>query len=152
MNSLTEFLKYAKIEQDLNDTFNQATGLSLNQHQPYFDHHNELNPSFTAAIYPNKSRYGNSTRNDHQRQPQSSRLQQNSTYNQTHPLRTPINLKTGQSQITNKKIASYTYTPCKICSRTNHRTIDCFHKQPNGCFKCVANHIIRDCPQLSNFQ
>ncbi|CAF1539566.1 unnamed protein product [Adineta ricciae] len=140
MNSLTEFLKYAKIEQDLNDTFNQTTALSLNQHQPYFVHHNELNPSFTAAIYPNKSRYSNPPRNDHQRQPQSSRLQQNSTYNQAHPSRT---------QIGKPKTTSYTYTACKICSRTNHRTIDCFHKQPRGCFKCGANHIIRDCPQLN---
>jgi hypothetical protein len=41
------------------------------------------------------------------------------------------------------------YDPCLICKRTNHRTIDCYHKKPNGCFKCgQSEHRVRDCPEV----
>jgi hypothetical protein len=28
------------------------------------------------------------------------------------------------------------FKPCFICRRNNHRTIDCYNKKSNGCFKC----------------
>ena len=41
------------------------------------------------------------------------------------------------------------YRPCFICNKTNHRTIDCYGKQPSGCFKCGdPTHVIRACPQV----
>ncbi|CAF4224365.1 unnamed protein product [Rotaria sp. Silwood2] len=41
------------------------------------------------------------------------------------------------------------FYPCLICQRSNHRTIDCYHKQPRGCYKCGNyNHNVRACPQV----
>ncbi|CAF1298080.1 unnamed protein product [Rotaria sp. Silwood1] len=41
------------------------------------------------------------------------------------------------------------FYPCLICQRSNHRTIDCYHRQPRGCYKCGNhNHNVRDCPQV----
>lgn len=41
------------------------------------------------------------------------------------------------------------FRPCLICQRNNHRTIDCYQKQSNGCFKCGQfDHRVRDCPKV----
>ena len=41
------------------------------------------------------------------------------------------------------------FYPCLICQRSNHRTIDCYHKQPRGCYKCGNyNHNMRARPQV----
>jgi hypothetical protein len=37
MNTLSEFLKYAKVEQDLYDTFEKSRHLSIKSEQPYYD-------------------------------------------------------------------------------------------------------------------
>ena len=43
------------------------------------------------------------------------------------------------------------YSSCLVCNRSNHRTIDCYNKKPNGCYKCGdPNHYVRNCPQVSN--
>ena len=160
MDSLGQFLKYAKIEQDLHDTFDKTATLSLDPNQPYFDHHHQLNPSLTATIYPHKPIQRNTNQNDYQRQTQSSDSQQNSRSGTKYPPRTSINTTKKylqndmyqQETNTFHPTASTQHTPCKICHRKNHRTIDCFHKQPNGCFKCGGNHMIRNCHLLSNFQ
>lgn len=45
--------------------------------------------------------------------------------------------------------ATRKFTPCIICRRENHRTIDCRQRQQNGCFKCgQPDHRIRDCPEV----
>lgn len=42
-----------------------------------------------------------------------------------------------------------TTTPCYICKRSNHRTIDCYYRKPSGCYKCGQHdHRVRDCPQV----
>ncbi|CAF1384265.1 unnamed protein product [Didymodactylos carnosus] len=49
----------------------------------------------------------------------------------------PVNIKTRQSN------------PCSICQRNNHRTIHCYYKKSDGCFKCrQSDHRIRDCPEV----
>lgn len=41
------------------------------------------------------------------------------------------------------------FTPCLICQRENHRTIDCYEKKPDGCYKCgQSDHKIHDCPEV----
>lgn len=164
MNSLDEFLKYAKIEQDLNDTFDKVDTLSINQQQPYFDYSRSSDPSLTAAIDPQKQNYENTKRNNQWRQStriQSSGVKRNSGAEYT---RSPPFLSNSTSKnflprniYYNKMNTFQSATPqnnvnCKICGRKNHRTIDCFHKQSTGCFKCGGNHMLRDCTRLSNFQ
>ena len=47
------------------------------------------------------------------------------------------------------KIGARKFKPCLICQLNNHRTIDCHHKKPHGCYKCVqSEHLIRDCPAV----
>jgi hypothetical protein len=41
-----------------------------------------------------------------------------------------------QKQINHQQTLTDKFSNCKICNRTNHRTIDCFHKRTTGCFKC----------------
>ena len=39
--------------------------------------------------------------------------------------------------------------PCLICGRANHHLLDCYHRKPNGCYKCGHNgHRIDVCPQV----
>ncbi|CAF0845531.1 unnamed protein product [Adineta steineri] len=151
MNSLDEFLKYAKIEQDLNDTFNNMGTLSINPQQPYFDHNYQSNSSLTAAVYPRKQNYEYTKQNDRRQQStriQSSDSQRNSGARYTYPPPLLPNL-TGRNfsrqNTFNKQSNTFrtTITPqknliCRICDRTNHRTIDCFYKQSSGCFKSGA--------------
>ncbi|CAF4450544.1 unnamed protein product, partial [Didymodactylos carnosus] len=40
------------------------------------------------------------------------------------------------------------FAPCWICKKINHRMLDCYWKQPTGCFKCgQPDHRIQTCPQ-----
>lgn len=55
----------------------------------------------------------------------------------------------GRPVYRNNLLSQPRYQPCLICNRSNHRTIDCYHKHPNGCFKCGSvSHSIRDCSQV----
>ncbi|CAF4282948.1 unnamed protein product, partial [Didymodactylos carnosus] len=41
------------------------------------------------------------------------------------------------------------FAPCWICKKINHRMLDCYWKQPTGCFKCgQPDHRIQTCPQV----
>lgn len=41
------------------------------------------------------------------------------------------------------------FRSCLICHKSSHRTINCYQKQPTGCFKCGdLHHIVRHCPQV----
>ena len=163
MNSLDGFLKYAKIEQDLHDTFEKLRTASINTQQPYFDFNQPSNLPVTATINPRAQDYQNIKKNDqpiHSMRFQSSVLQRNSGVTPTRPspsLPNTFNRNASRPNLFNRKSeypqsTSQKYANCKICGRNNHRTIDCFHKQPTGCFKCGQNHMIRDCDMLQNFQ
>ncbi|CAF1541480.1 unnamed protein product, partial [Adineta ricciae] len=41
-----------------------------------------------------------------------------------------------QRQQTNSKQATRKPRPCLVCNRTNHSTMECFHKKKDGCFRC----------------
>ncbi|CAF3124638.1 unnamed protein product [Rotaria sp. Silwood2] len=79
INTLNEFLKYAKIEQDLHDTFGS---LSLDSQQRHFNYNHPSISSLTATVnqpkqYYNKMKHSNSVL--HSTQSQSSVSQRNST-------------------------------------------------------------------------
>ncbi|CAF1415622.1 unnamed protein product [Rotaria sordida] len=78
INTLNEFLKYAKIEQDLHDTFGS---LSLDSQQRHFNYNHPSIPPLTAAVNPPKQYYHTMKYNNpvsHSTQLQSSVSQRNS--------------------------------------------------------------------------
>ncbi|CAF3521332.1 unnamed protein product [Rotaria socialis] len=166
ITTLKEFLKYAKIEQDLYDTFEKSRHLSLNEsQQPYFDNNHSSIPSLTAMI--NKSNQHQYYRKQNDRRSYPVSIQQSSSRQNSIPQlinqstmmsnkQIPYDFKQftyKQQPINRQQTLQNKFSKCKICNRTNHRTIDCFHKCTTGCFKCgQTNHIIRDCTMLQNFQ
>ena len=164
LNTLSEFLKYAKIEQDLYDTFERTRQLSINPEQPKFDYNQVINPAITAIIKRQDQRYKHINQNDyksHDITKQSSAIPRNSIYqSESRPAirnnqqtydkfqQRPTNNFYNDRQMDTRP----SFTNCKICGRRNHRTIDCFHKRTTGCFNCGQNHVVRDCNMPPNFQ
>jgi hypothetical protein len=164
MNTLNEFLKYAKIEQDLYDTFEKARVLSFESKQPYFDFNHSSIPSLTAMIKQSQRPDHRTKRNDHfeQQTPSHSSVSQRnlfprSEYQASPTFNKPIRHNSFQSTFKNNQIINQStlrnkFDNCKICGRKNHRTINCFQKRTNGCFNCGQNHGVRDCTMPPNFQ
>ncbi|CAF3315199.1 unnamed protein product [Rotaria sp. Silwood2] len=165
MNTLNEFLKYVKIEQDLYDTFEKSRNVSLKSPQPYYNHDRSSAPSLTAMINQPKQDYRNlqqDNRLSYAKQSQRSVYLRNSVPEFTNQTSTMFDKKqirnfSPPSIFKNKLIhtqpsTQHQFTKCRICARTNHRTIDCFYKRTTGCFNCGHNHIVRDCTMPPNFQ
>jgi hypothetical protein len=166
MKTLDEFLKYAKIEQDLHDTFGEYNNLLNGSQQPYTNGNRSLIPSSTAMINkPKQQYYRNIKQNDRQSYPtstQSSGSRWNSIPQTRNRLMGLPDQRTSENsqpftfkkkQINYQSISGNKFSNCKICNRTNHRTIHCFHKHKTGCFKCGhLDHNIRDCTTTQNFQ
>ncbi|CAF1257181.1 unnamed protein product [Rotaria sordida] len=149
INTLNEFLKYAKIEQDLHDTFGQ---LSSNSQQCHFNYNHPSIPSLTATLNPPKQYYNKMNNNNsvsHSVQSQSSVSRRNSVPTLENRTSTTPNTKqiwnfsspSKLNQKTNTRLTSHhQFNNCKVCGRTNHRTIDCFYKRTTGCFNCAGSH------------
>ncbi|CAF1609988.1 unnamed protein product [Rotaria sp. Silwood1] len=151
MDVLNEFLKYAKIEQDLYDTFEKSNQLSIENKQHNININYQQVPSFTAMINQPKQYNNYKKRNDYSYplSSQSSVFQQNSIHQPEHRSvfisRTPIQINSQQKTFNKKHIntqftSQQQFNNCKICGRTNHQTIDCFHKRTTGCFNCAGSH------------
>ncbi|CAF3297526.1 unnamed protein product [Rotaria sp. Silwood2] len=148
LHQLNEFLKYAKIEQDLSDTFEKSNQLSIEHMSPnIIGNHQQVSP-FTAMINRPKQYYNLKQRNDHlyPLNSQSSVSQQNSirqpqsrsTYTYRTPIQTYSQQKTSNKKYINNQFPSQQqFSNCKVCGRNNHRTIDCFYKRTTGCFNCA---------------
>ena len=164
MTTLIDFLKYAKIEQDLHDTFEKTYYSTSHVDQPFFTGNNPLIPSLTTMIKQPKNSQSyqpHDIRPTHSVQSQSSEFQRNSPTRSWQRLSTTyqneIRNYSPQRTVTNQhanKQTTFTrhYDNCKICERRNHRTIDCFHKRSTGCFNCGQDHVVRDCSMPPNFQ
>jgi len=164
MHTLDEFLKYAKIEQDLYDTFEKSRSLSLQESQPYYEINHLTIPSLTAAVKPQQQHYHERDQNNydtHPKQLQSSGLQRNSIHTRTNQPSTVHNQQRrnfprqstfNKTPNNNQSTLQHQFYNCKVCDRNNHRTIDCFHKRTTGCFNCGQNHNVRDCTLPPNFQ
>ncbi|CAF4304130.1 unnamed protein product, partial [Rotaria sordida] len=157
--TLNEFLKYAKIEQDLHDTFRN---LSIDSQQPYT---NFNRPSLTAALNQSKQNYHKTNYNNvnsHTTQLQRSISQWNSiptvenrtsmTHNNKQMRNYPSQATSNKKQTNNRSTQQDQFSNCKVCGRKNHRTIDCYYKRTTGCFNCGQNHNIRDCTLPPHFQ
>jgi hypothetical protein len=163
--TLDDFLKYAKIEQDLYDTFEKPRHSSVEPQQSHFHQNGSSIPSLTAMVNKYNHRQQSMQQNDHRSYPISTRssVSQRNSIPQFGNRSTIIpdkqisynsqQITSRQKQINHQQTLPNKFSNCKICNRTNHRTIDCFHKRTTGCFKCgQTNHIIRDCTMLQHFQ
>ena len=161
--TLKEFIKYAKIEQDLFDTFMKPHQLSPDiQQQPYFEGNHFTNPTITAIIKssnqhhrpkPNE-RHFNRTSTQESRSQWTSTAQPKENFPRYANRNGNYSKKSTQYQprTNNRSTNPERFDNCKVCNRRNHRTIDCFHKRANGCFNCGMNHAVRDCTMPPNFQ
>lgn len=164
MDTLQEFLKYAKIEQDLYNTFESHQHSSIESNKPYFAYNHSTAPPMTAMVKEPESPYQHTKqdgRHSHPTQTQSSVTQRNSFdtsgYGRStmhkEPTRDEYQRRPFQNdRMNDQSTFRYTHSSCKVCGRRSHRTIDCFHKRATGCFNCGQNHIVRDCPMPPNFQ
>ena len=164
METLNDFLTYAKIEQDLHETFDKDNHLQPETEKPLSPNNEEPIPSITAAIKPvNPIRKQLNENNDHSNYARykSSEFHRNSTTrtgyqpsttyrNQFH--RQPTQITTSNYERDNWITAKRSFSQCRICGRNNHRTIDCLNKRPSGCFNCGQSHVVRECPFPPNFQ
>ncbi|CAF4219192.1 unnamed protein product, partial [Rotaria sordida] len=150
INTVNEFLKYAKIEQDLYDTFRN---LSIDSQQFDFNFNRPPIPSLTATVNPQKQyhykiKYNNPISRSTQFQSSVSRRNSDPTWENrtsTIPNTKQIRTYSSQSVLTQKPIntqptSQHQFNNCKVCGRKNHRTIDCYYKRTTGCFNCGQNH------------
>ncbi|CAF1384371.1 unnamed protein product [Rotaria sordida] len=150
INTLNEFLKYAKIEQDLYDTFRN---LSIDSQQFDFNFNRPPIPSLTATVNPQKQyhykiKYNNPTSRSTQFQSSVSRRNSDPIWgNRTSTIPNTKQIRTYSSQsvlkqkpINTQPTSQHQFNNCKVCGRQNHRTIDCYYKRTIGCFNCGENH------------
>jgi len=162
INTLNEFLKYAKIEQDLHDTFDN---LLLDSQQRHLNYNHSSIPSLTTTVNQPKQYYNKMKHNNyvsHSAQSQSSVFQRNSIPtlgNRTSMVPDGKKIRNYPPQsilkkkpINNRPTSQHQFNNCKVCGRNNHRTIDCYYKRTTGCFNCGQNHNVRDCTLPPNFQ
>ncbi len=166
------FLKIAKDEQELQEE-NQSGPEPASSYMPYFANtvsatlpQTESTPS-TSSNHPHRARTITSYRhknlnqqqtnfNEPQRQPSRTRYlpSQQRSYS-PRPQSSTSRRNTQQNQSRNatssdsRNASTRQLNPCQICQQNNHRTIDCYHKKPYGCYKCgQSEHRIRDCPEV----
>lgn len=77
----------------------------------------------------------------------------NSTASQHQNSTTPTSSSTQSDASSNRPNSSTnTVIRCKVCNRTNHRSIDCYYKRQSGCFNCGKLHHVNDCRLPPSFQ
>ena len=165
MNTLNEFLKYAKIEQDLYDTFEKFHRLSIESTKPNVASNHQQITSLTNMIEQPKPPYqfrNKMNPRSHSFTRQSSDYKRNSNYRyEPRPIFTPDKTIQHNSQqyefkqknyVNNHVRSQQQFNQCRICGRQNHRTINCFYKRTAGCFNCGQNHMVRDCTLPPSFQ
>jgi len=122
------FLKIARNEEELQHEISSSHQPSIVPSQPYF-------ARLTAATGKPITPHQNHIRTPNTlnvRPPRSTTYQHSSLSSRPRPLMPPTQ-----------------YQPCLICNKSNHRTIDCYSKQPTGCYKCgVPDHNVRNCTQV----
>ncbi|CAF3492264.1 unnamed protein product [Rotaria sp. Silwood2] len=163
LHTLNEFLKYAKIEQDLYDTFEKTRQISIETPQPIFTINHTQTPQSEYMIKQPKihqfmEQNKSSTRTF---PPQRSAITRNSNYQPNFQFKNMFqnpDCMNSQAELLKNRYSNDQSTfqprlyPCKICGRTNHRTNDCYYKRTTGCSYCGQNHHVRDCTFRPNFQ
>jgi hypothetical protein len=121
------FLKIARNEEELQHEISSTQQSSTVPAQPYFARLTAATSRFVTPHQPS--------------------IRASTTSNVRLP-RSPA-YPPSSSQQPRPLMSQTQYQPCLICKKTNHRTIDCYSKQPSGCYKCgVQGHTVRQCPQV----
>jgi hypothetical protein len=142
ISTLSEFLKIAKLEQDLHDTFTQVQDTTIQS---------EVHPMYHLSSQVNKMA---SHHNSKYRQQQSTSRDQNhhSTTNVPRGISTYKQPSSHVPETTSERHRQTQYRSCKVCGKQNHRSIDCNKKQSFGCYNCGKQHSVRDCTDPPHFQ
>lgn len=176
ITTLTEFLRYARIEQSLQNKFHYQNSSDASP--------SPLSPRDTVAtIRPDNqpslprnhrfsarsNRFSQPRNNNSPFPPRTNSFRSRPSVRPAQPTdsppaattdttRTPSFARTQQPPPKSAAPSSSsartptTFTVCKVCGRNNHRMIDCYHKRPSGCFNCGEKHHVRDCPSPPSFQ
>ncbi|CAF1682571.1 unnamed protein product [Adineta ricciae] len=153
------FLKIAKDEQELQEEHSLVPDVT-SSYVPYFG-----NTVSTTIPQPRTTQQTFESPHSHEQQDESkiSRHRQPNSYKPTQRFRRAspntrvvtshqrnISAKDPRNKPTSlMAIPGRQLSPCLICKRNNHRTIDCYHKKSDGCYKCgQSDHRIRNCPAV----
>ena len=154
MSIPSDFLKFAKLEQDLHDTFIQSQGATT-QPEPLMTYH--LSSNGKQISTHNNSKY---QQQNHAQQKQNvhptAKENHNGNWNSysnvpRHTSDKPINNNPKGNIFTRNRPTRYRSDTCKVCGRQNHRSIDCTHRRPSGYYNCGQQHSVRDCPNPPHF-
>ena len=150
MQALGEFMKYAKLEQDLHDTTEQLQVHKIQPQQQYLTYHLAPNPTYTSpnskpTHIPATIQSSNTKWNSYERNPADISLIDGKPDGMTRAAG-------ARSFRTTRTSGSPKYYTCKVCGLQNHRSIDCPNKRPSGCYNCGDNHAVRDYQQPPHFQ
>ena len=158
LKSLHDFFNICKIEQDLQDTYSEEEYPPAEMKNSFYIDKQTNGHSITAATKRINNHNYSEQEEQKSRRNQSSHLWSNST-TQAEQRTSQNDHKFNQHKSTiNRKIFERSndqverFTPCRICNRANHRTIDCYFKQHEGCFNCGQNHFVRHCTLPPHFQ
>ncbi|CAF1688053.1 unnamed protein product [Adineta ricciae] len=125
--SPVQFLTIACDEEELQQELLPSEASTITAVQPYFPHFTTATNTFT--LRPDYS-------------PRHSYSNNQSSYS-THP----INPSTSSSS--RSGFSQNQFSPCLICNRSTHRTINCYYKYSSGCYKCDASdHVVHEYPQV----
>ncbi|CAF1075874.1 unnamed protein product [Didymodactylos carnosus] len=150
------FLKTAKKEQDIQETFQKLDELKFTDSKPYF----ALNPKsipFTATVQQQPYQHPHHlARTSYQATHESSALMRNSfpsqSASQTQHKSPNVqqNLQSGalRSQ-SHKQLSTFSpqFDPCKICGREDHASIHCYYKQKTGRESLPERFRVPDCDE-----
>ncbi|CAF1162717.1 unnamed protein product [Didymodactylos carnosus] len=148
VDTLDKFWKVAKKEEDLNETYDKLANLNLHhQHQPWFALNSE-----TSSFTTQQQRSPVYQHPNHSARKSASFI---TSYkdNYTYPNK-DFSLNHGRFSSKNQQPRSslLQFYPCKVCGKTNHRTVECKHRYSSGCFNCGENHAVRECREPPHFQ
>lgn len=153
ISTLQEFLKFAKLEQDLHDTFTQSQETA--QPEPYTTYHLSSRVNQIPVRDNSKYQRQNHAPENQKFPPMSTRSFDGNRNSYSNNRRgTTMNKQNfnNSKETTFKNTRQTHYSLCKVCGKKNHRSIDCIHKRSAGCYNCGQQHSVRDCLDPPHFQ
>lgn len=140
------------VQSSANPTRSTSFHSSQRRSQPRFSHNRS---QFRHSHSTSHLQQRNVPSHAHQRTPSTRQHTQPASTSAPTTKTTPVTQSARSaysSRTAARTPATTVFSPCKVCGRTNHRTIDCRHKSTTGCFNCSKQHHVRDCTLPPSFQ